>query len=168
MPDPIREVFTSELETLAIKTETNITKLTLTIITADTHGAGTDAGVSFQIGSRVFFLENGYGHEVALEPNAPKPAHTNRPDEFERGHIDSFILEGNSGAIGLTMAELRSSEIKLFHDTKGLTSPWNVELVDLEVAHTERDVSQHYKTWKAVGWLKDKSPAVLLQARIPY
>ena len=99
-------------------------------------------------------------HAMKHDGNHPRP----KLDEFERGQTNLFHITGKEGSLHMTLEQLRDAEIKLFHDTKGATSDWNIDKINLSVSYLDTaNKNQFYKTWEAVGWLQDDSPAVLLQ-----
>jgi hypothetical protein len=161
MPDAIREVFTHEAETISSASDAVIREITLRLTTADSSYAGTNAGVMLKLCERVFLLEAGLGHEMADGADAPQNA---SHDEFERAQTNLFRVQGKGGSLGIMLEQLRDTEITLSHDTKGATSDWNLDKIELSVSYEDKDKrNQFYKTWAAVGWLTDDAPTVLLQ-----
>jgi hypothetical protein len=209
MTQPPREAFTTELETADDDPNKVIREIMLSITTANSSYAGTDARVYFQIGDRTFLLDNSIGAEVSDKNITPQKVTTHssvevsfggitlstndikkanrlsaysvselpegvvelalgkiRRDDFEKGQTDVFFLKGQDGSLGITLEAFRYAALKLSHDTSGLTSDWHVSQIELMVSYTDKDAYQYYKKWHAVGWLKDKSPELLLQASL--
>ena len=161
MSDTIREVFTNEAETISSASGAVIREITLRLTTADLSYAGTNAGVMFQLGERVFLLEAGVGRELTDGADAPQSPSL---DEFERAQTNLFRIQGKGGSLGITLEQLRDAALMLSHDTKGATSDWSIDKIELSVSYEDKDLrNQYYKQWVAVGWLTDGAPRVLLQ-----
>jgi hypothetical protein len=72
MSEPIREAFTKELETADDDPKKLIREIMLSIITADSRYAGTDAKAYLQLGDKTFHLNNSAGIEVVGKVNEPE------------------------------------------------------------------------------------------------
>ena len=125
-----------------------VTAVRIEFHTGDVRAAGTDAEVFLRIGQRTF----------------PMPAQRGK-DPFERGATDTFVLVLDPP---LKLAELRKSDIEIYHNSEGSNPGWFVAAIRLFVGLSHQpDKGFLYKEWKDIGWLAIDEPPnstqVLLQ-----
>jgi hypothetical protein len=87
MSEPIREAFTKELETADDDPKKLIREIMLSIITADSRYAGTDAKAYFQLGDKTFHLNNSAGVEVVGKVNEPESFMAHSSFELTVGEV---------------------------------------------------------------------------------
>jgi hypothetical protein len=118
--------------------------------TGDKLGAGTDADVFLRIGDVTFPMPEEHGK-----------------NPFERRALDRF---GFGLDPAMSLAELRRSEIEVYHNSSGSNPGWLIERIRIALQLTgQGDQPLEYKVWNDVGWLAVDEPPnstqVLLQQR---
>ena len=100
--------------------------------TGDVRAAGTDAAVFLRIGNRTF----------------PTPQEHGK-DPFERGAWDAYVFMLDPP---MKLAELRSSEIEVYHDSEGRNPGWFLAAVRMWVSlSSQPGQGLLYKEWNDIG-----------------
>jgi hypothetical protein len=108
--------------------------------TGDVRAAGTDAEVFLRIGQHTFPMPKQHGK-----------------DPFERGAKEAYVFVLDPP---MKLAELRKSEIEVYHNSEGRNPGWFLAAVRLFVSLSHQpDKGFLYKEWTDIGWLAiDEAP----------